>query len=257
MDYIPGKGFAGFNDNENAEMARLGIGMPPVRPVEQSKQVYEQQPVPVVDQQVQYQQPVEPQRVSNEDVKARVDQYFNSIGIGSTQAQATISAQPVVNTNQQTSEPKVNDVFGSWFNQNEDHANQSQPVQPVEQKANNIVQDEGFIGYRRGIVEAAVKLGEDPADIERAIASMTPEEHAIFASIKLENERRMKSGQSAQPSVQPVKQMNPALQNALDGAFKKQPSPNLMAIPSSFGNRANADTTTYDVMASKINKIFR
>lgn len=279
LEYVPGKGFSGFTNEENESMNKLGIGRPPVSspvvPVQPIQQVvpnnaYMQQSNNSVNSaNSEYEGRV---YMSDDEIKARVDRYFNDIGVSSQPAQTQQT-----NTNQQQASQQSNasnasnesDLFGSWLSGND--TNKIEPNNTANasngnnasngQTVINAKSDDGFIGYRRSIVEASIKLGVDPSAIERTLANMTPEDHAIFASIKLEKERQgMRQTPNAMQANNGQNQpMNPNLRTALDTAFKRTPSPDVTGVPSlqSNGNYGNTNNGVYNVVQSKIDKLFR
>lgn len=187
--YKEGFGFV-VDDDEFARMAKLGIGMPVQQPVVQQPIQQQVAQEPVQEQQIQqvYEEPKV--QMNDEEISASVDKYLKSV-LGDNYATPEVKQEQVV------PEVKQNDdFFSSWMSQDK-----VVPETKEEQKQVPVVQD-SVLDYRKGIVEASIRMGKDPAMIERTIATITPEEYVIFAEAKARYEESLKH-----PVEQPKQQI--------------------------------------------------
>lgn len=188
MMYKEGFGFV-VDDDEFARMAKLGIGMPVQQPVVQQP-IQEQVIQEPVQQQVQevYKEPEV--QMNDAEISASVDKYLKGV-LGDSYGTPEVKQEQVI------PEVKQNDdFFSSWMSQDK-----VVPETREEQKQVPVVQD-SVLDYRKGIVEASIKMGKDPAMIERTIATITPEEYVVFAEAKARYEESLR-----QPVEQPKQQI--------------------------------------------------
>ena len=186
--YKEGFGFV-VDDDEFARMAKLGIGMPVQQPVVQQP-IQEQVIQEPVQQQIQevYREPEV--QMNDAEISASVDKYLKGV-LGENYGAPEVIQEQVI------PEVKQNDdFFSSWMSQDK-----VVPETKVEQKQVPVVQD-SVLDYRKGIVEASIKMGKDPAIIERTIATITPEEYVVFAEAKARYEESLR-----QPVEQPKQQI--------------------------------------------------
>jgi hypothetical protein len=228
MEYREGMGF--LDDDTMMDAAMLGIGTPPVKPVVVEQPVYQQE---------YYQQPEQEEIISP---------YYKA---------PVVQEQPVVQNEPQLSDEEL-------FNK----ANAYLGITPKEQKRNensndflnDILnggsqnkpeeEDDGVVSYRREIVKSAIKLNQDPSEIETYIASMTPEEQVYLAMLKRDYEKGLINGNSQQ-RVEPVQQQQPRRQLEFQ-SLKQRPTPSIVNAQA-----APVDSNNYQVGRSNIieNKI--
>ena len=221
--YVDGQGFVGFSEEANLEMMKAGIGQPPrvvQRPVVQQ---------PIVQQPV-IQQPVVQQQVDPAEKQRKVEEYLRSVGMADTPVVEQVQT-PIVNN-----QPKQNDSFSSWFGMNDEPQTtqyETPIVQPVQAQRKD--EDNFVVDYRKKIVNASVEIGYDPAEIESTIARMTPEEHAVFAAIKLDQEKKARmSQQSRQPIVfKSLEQRPPVVQQERPRTITSVPAASASFRPAS------------------------
>jgi hypothetical protein len=186
--YKEGFGFV-VDDDEFARMAKLGIGMPVQQSVVQQP-IQEQVTQEPVQQQVQevYREPEV--QLNDAEISASVDKYLKGV-LGENYGASEVKQEYAI------PEVKQNDdFFSSWMSQDK-----VVPETREEQKQVPVVQD-SVLDYRKGIVEASIKMGKDPAMIERTIATITPEEYVVFAEAKARYEESLR-----QPVEQPKQQI--------------------------------------------------
>jgi hypothetical protein len=221
MQYREGFGFV-VDESEQQDMARLGIGRPPVvdKPMEYqpAEQVNQEQPMQY--QPVQNEQTIRIPQKSDEEIRRESEDYMNKV-LGR-------NAQPIVEQKIVTEVPKQSDdFFGSWFDEKPKEAS----IQREEQIVSSDTVDP-IIDYRKAIVSAAVKLGKDPEEVERTIASITPEEYVILASIKADYERNA------------IKQNEQAKQPIVFNSIKPKPIPTVAIVPSAEFNTQKIDRSS-------------
>lgn len=238
MQYREGFGFVLSEDEQN-DMAKLGIGQRPVDPneqrIQQEQLQYQQQQVqeqiqqqPIQEQQ-SYAQPV----ISENDRKQQVDAYMAKVMGIKAETPVQPETQPVMQQ-----QAKNDDFLSSLF-----EAPVSEPVreQAIEQPKQQY--SEPVIQYRKSIVEKSIEMGLNPEDIERTIASMTPEEQVILAKIKLDydNQRRMNTVNPGTqvPQQQPMQQ---GQQPIVFQSLKQKPVPSAITVPSVNFNQPKTDT---------------
>jgi hypothetical protein len=179
MEYREGMGF--LDDETMLDAALLGIGTAPVKPVMIERQV-----------------PVEYQQPRDEYVTPRVEQLPNEVEMDQDVVEYKTSKYlnsfstnktPVVQEEQKNDNGYdfMNDVLGM---------ERKPEQQQVQSESNDVVLD-----YRKSIVSAAIKLGQDPAEIEEYIISLTPEEQVMIAATKRDYMKRQ--AQASQQQSQP------------------------------------------------------
>ena len=179
MEYREGMGF--LDDETMLDAALLGIGTAPVKPVMIERQV-----------------PVEYQQPRDEYVTPRVEQLPNEVEMDQDVIEYktnkylnnfSTNNAPVVQEEQKNDNGYdfMNDVLGM---------ERKPEQQQVQSESNDVVLD-----YRKSIVSAAIKLGQDPAEIEEYIISLTPEEQVMIAATKRDYMKRQAqaSHQQSQP----------------------------------------------------------
>ena len=229
MEYREGMGF--LDDDTMMDAALLGIGTTVVRPVIVEQPAYQpeyyQQPV----QQEEYISPhyrapavQEPPVVQNEP-QLSDEELFN-------QANAYLGITP--------KEQKRNDNSNDFLNDILNGGSQSKPEEI----------DDGVLSYRREIVKSAIKLNQDPSEIETYIASMTPEEQVHLAMLKRDYEKGIANVNNQQKVVQPMQQQ---VRQPLEfQSLKQRPAPSIVNAQA-----APMDSNNYQVGRSNIieNKI--
>lgn len=221
MEYKEGFGFV-VDNTEKQAMDKLGIGRPPVRESSaQQEQMQYQQPS---YQPVQNEPVVEQPRMSEksqEEIDREASEYLDRVlGRSTVKTETVGSVEP---------SKQNDDIFGNLFDM----------PKPEVMAPQDVKQDIGYsddlIDYRRGIVSASIKLGKDPSEIEQVIASITPEEYVIFASIKKEHELRA------------AQMMNEPKQPIVFNSLKPRPTPSVVQAPTSdFSNQGINKTSVIE-----------
>lgn len=250
MIYKEGVGFIVDEATQN-DMARLGIGQPPrnlenerilqeqqlrqqqqmeeQRIAEQNAMLQQQQ----IQEQSQYnvqQQYSQPSTINENDRKKKVDEYMQRVsGSANTEAPST-----------ETQPKPQNDFFSNWFDSPQGEVKKEENI---EVPGTDVRNRDPIVEYRRGIVEESIKQGLNPEDVERTIATMTPEEQVILAKIKMEYDAEVRrKAQSPQPQAgwqqrQPVEK-KPLVFNSL----KSKPTPSIVSAPNAdFNSKQRVD----------------
>lgn len=236
MIYKQGVGFVVDEATQN-DMAKLGIGRPPVN-LQQEQEAIQQQVQP--QEQQQFQEPVQqqlppqevrqevrentysqPSTIDEDERKRRVDEYMKSVS-GNAK------------TEERTEEPpqQQNDFFSNWFDS--PTKGEERKEEMTTRQAEVRTQDRDPITeYRRGIVEESIKAGLNPEDVERTIATMTPEEQVVLAKIKMEYDREVRMKAEA-PNHKPVWQqpVSPVKKPLVFNSLKPKPTPSIVTAPS-------------------------